>query len=97
MLAGSPQGVELDGERLKLMAVLISPFKESGSHFQLLAKLTSLLRNQPFREELLTKERACDILRAIKLQKEPGHENYWVLSREEVLAELQSGLGGLSQ
>ena len=92
-LAGSPQGVKLDAEHLKMVAVLISPLKESGSHFQLLAKLTSLLRNQHFREELLTKENTGDILRAIKLQEESGHENYWVLSREEVLAELQSGLG----
>jgi hypothetical protein len=80
-----------------MVAVLISPLKESGSHFQLLAKLTSLLRNQHFREELLTTESASDILRAIKLQEESGHENYWVLYREEVLVELQSGLGGLSQ
>ncbi len=55
MLARSPEGVRLNGQTCQLLVVLISPLKESGSHFQLLAKLTALLRNPSFREELLAK------------------------------------------
>ncbi|MBI4643075.1 MAG: PTS sugar transporter subunit IIA [Deltaproteobacteria bacterium] len=55
MLARSPEGVRLNGQTCQLLVVLISPLKESGSHFQLLAKLTALLRNRRFRDELLAK------------------------------------------
>jgi len=95
MLALSPKGVRLNGQTCQMLAVLISPLKESGSHFQLLAKLTALLRNCHFREELLAKESAAEVLRAIKREEESGHENYWVLSREEILEELKTGLQGL--
>jgi magnesium-transporting ATPase (P-type) len=97
VLALAPGGVMLDGQRAQVLAVLLSPLKESGSHFQTLARLISLLRNRHFREELLAKDRAGEIWRAIQLQEESGHENYWVLSREEVLEELHSGFKGLSQ
>jgi len=86
----------LDGQTCQVLVVLISNLKESGSHFQLLAKLTALLRNRRFREELLAKESAAEILRTIKREEESGHENYWVLSREEILEELKTGLQGLS-
>jgi Ca2+-transporting ATPase len=35
-------------------------------------------------------------LRAIKREEESGHENYWMLSREEILKELKTSLQGLS-
>jgi mannitol/fructose-specific phosphotransferase system IIA component (Ntr-type) len=97
VLALAPAGVRLNGQSCQVLAVLISPLKGSGSHFQLLAKLTSLLRNRRFREEMLAKRSGAEVLRAIKLQEESGHENYWVLSREEILAELQTVDAGLSQ
>ena len=96
-LALAPQGVDLNGQSLQVVAVLLSPLKESGSHFQILSRLISLLRNPLFREELLAKDTAPEILRAIKLQEEAGHENYWVLSRGEVLEELKSSETGLTQ
>ena len=97
VLALAPTGVRLNGQSCQVLAVLISPLKGSGSHFQLLAKLTSLLRNRHFREEMLIKRSGAEVLRTIKLQEESGHENYWVLSREEIQEELQTGTGGLSQ
>jgi P-type Ca2+ transporter type 2C len=97
VLALAPAGVRVNEQSCQVLAVLFSPLKGSGSHFQLLAKLTSLLRNRHFREELLTKQTGVEIIRIIKLQEESGHENYWVLSREEILEELQTGTGGLSQ
>ena len=97
VLALAPAGVRLNGHSCQVLAVLISPLKDSGSHFQLLARLTSLLRNRRFREEMLAKRSGAEVLRAIKLQEESGHENYWVLSREEILEELQTVAAGLSQ
>ncbi len=97
MLALAPKGVEVKGRQAQVLAVLLSPLKESGSHFQILSKLISLLNNPRFRQELLAKKTAEEILRAIKLQEESGRENYWVLSKDEVLEELQTGLDGLSQ
>jgi len=97
LLAVSPQGVEVNGQRLHLLAVLLSPLKESGSHFQILARLTVLLRHRRLRAELLAKESAAEVLRALRLQEEAGHENYWVLSRQEVLEELETTEQGLSQ
>jgi Ca2+-transporting ATPase len=96
VLALAPQGVELNGEASRVLAVLLSPLKESGRHLQILSRLTALLRPRPFREELLSKETAAEVLRALRLQEESGHENYWLLSREEVLEELLTGLNGLS-
>lgn len=97
VLALAPAGVVLNGHSCQVLAVLISPLKGSGSHFQLLAKLTALLRNRRFREEMLAKRSGAEVVRAIKLQEESGHENYWVLSREEILEELQTVAAGLSQ
>jgi Ca2+-transporting ATPase len=96
VVALSPAGVELSGQRLHLLAVLLSPLKESGSHFQLLARLTALLRHPGLRAELLAKDNAAAVLRAIRLQEESGQENYWVLSRQEILEELQTTEQGLS-
>jgi Ca2+-transporting ATPase len=96
VLALAPGGVSLNGHSCQVLAVLISPLKDSGAHFQALSRLTSLLRHRRFREELLAKSSAREIIRAVRLQEESGHENYWVLSREEILEELQTDLTGLA-
>ncbi|WP_449244573.1 HAD-IC family P-type ATPase [Desulfobacca acetoxidans] len=96
ILVLSPAGVGLNGQSCQVLAVLITPLKESGSHFQLLARLTALLRNRRLREELMAKESATEIWRAIRREEESGYENYWVLSREEILKELTTGFQGLS-
>ena len=96
LLALSPEGVALNGQSCQVLAVLITPLKESGSHFQLLARLTGLLRNPLVRRELLAKETPTAVWRAIRREEESGHENYWVLSREEIFEELTTGLQGLS-
>lgn len=96
VLALSPEGVVLNGQNCQVLGVLITPLKESGSHFQLLAKLTALLRHRRLREELLTKKSATEAWRAIRREEESGHENYWILSREEIFEELTTYLQGLS-
>jgi Ca2+-transporting ATPase len=96
ILALAPGGVTLQGKSCRVLAVLMSPLKDSGAHIQALSRLTSLLRSRSFREELLAKGSAGEIIRAVRLQEESGHENYWVLSREEILEELQTNLQGLT-
>jgi Ca2+-transporting ATPase len=96
ILVLAPGGVALQGQSCQVLAVLISSLKESGAHIQALSRLTGLLRNRSFREELLAKRTPGEIIRAIRLQEESGHENYWVLSREEILEELQTNLQGLT-
>jgi len=96
-LALSPQGVVLNGERTQVAAVLLSPMKESGDHFQILSRLIALLRSRRLQEELLARDGAAEVWRALKLQEERGRENYWVLSREEIFQELETGVNGLTQ
>ena len=96
ILALAPGGVTLKGQSCQVVAVLISPLKDSGAHIQALSRLTSLLRSRSFREELLAKSNAGEIIRAVRLHEESGHENYWVLSQEEILEELQTNLQGLT-
>jgi len=95
-LALSPQGVALNGEPIQVAAVLLSPMKESGEHFQILSRLIALLRHHRLREELLANKGSAEVWRALRLQEEAGRENYWVLSREEIFAELQTGANGLA-
>ncbi len=97
VLALAPGGVELNGRRLQVLAVLLSPLRESGSQVQALARLTALLRNPRLRAELLAKDSAAGVLRAIRLQEEAGHENFWDLSRPEIFEELQTTEQGLSR
>ncbi|MBU4354861.1 MAG: HAD-IC family P-type ATPase [Proteobacteria bacterium] len=96
ILALAPGGVTLQGQSCQVLAVLISPLKDSGAHIQVLSRLTSLLRSRSFREELLTKGSPEEIIRAVRRQEQSGHENYWVLSREEIIEELQTNLQGLT-
>jgi magnesium-transporting ATPase (P-type) len=96
ILALAPGGVTLKEKSCQVVAVLISPLKDSGAHIQVLSRLTSLLRKRSFREELLTKGSPHEIIRAVGRQEQSGHENYWILSREEILEELQTNLQGLT-
>ncbi len=96
VLALAPSGVQVTGQNLRALAALLSPLKDSGYHFQILSKLIALLRNPRFREELLAKETPGELLRAVKLEEESGRERYWVLSRDEVLTELETTARGLS-
>lgn len=97
LLALSPAGVDIQGQPCQVMAVLVSPLKESGFHFQMLAKLTALFRNSRLRQDVLARESAMDIWRAIRREEESGHENYWILSREEIFADLATGPQGLTR
>ena len=96
ILALAPGGVELQEQSCQVLAVLISPLKDSGAHIQALSRLTALLRSRSLREELLAKNSPGEVIRAVQLREELGHEKYWILSREEILEELQTDLQGLT-
>ena len=57
---GSGRG-DVEGAILPGVGCMISPLKGSGSHFQLLAKLTSLLRNPDFRKKILAKRSGAEV------------------------------------
>lgn len=95
-LALSPQGVSVQGEPAQVIAVLFSPLKDSGDHFQALSHLIALLRHSSLRSELLKRDSAEGVWRSLKAREESGKEEYWVLSREEMFAELETGEKGLA-
>jgi magnesium-transporting ATPase (P-type) len=95
-LALSPQGVLLNGERTQVIAVLLSPLKDSGDHFQILSRLIALLRHRRLRQDLLGRESAAGVWRSLKIREESGREEYWVLSREAMFEELETGEKGLN-
>lgn len=99
VLAVSKEGVSLaEGERpLHVMALLLSPIRESGTHLQLMSRLIALLHSPHLQADLLAARSPEEMVRAVRRQEEAGPENYWVLSREEVLAELGTTEAGLSR
>ncbi len=97
-LALSRPGVRLeeDSPTLHVLALLLSPIRESGTHLQLLSRLISLLRSARLREDLLTRGSPEEAIRAVRREEEAGPENYWVLSRQEIYEELATSDRGLS-
>jgi mannitol/fructose-specific phosphotransferase system IIA component (Ntr-type) len=49
ILALAPGGVTLKGQSCQVVAVLISPLKDSGAPLQTLSRLTALLHSRSFR------------------------------------------------
>jgi Ca2+-transporting ATPase len=99
ILALSRPGVQLrEGETpLHVLCLLLSPIRESGTHLQVLSRLTPLLRSRRLQEALLAAGSPEEVLRAVRREEEAGPENYWILSREEVFEELETSSQGLSE
>lgn len=96
LLALAPEGITLQGRLCRVVAVLLTPLKESGVHFQLLARLTALLQSPQLQSEMLAKGSAQEVWRALRREEESGKENYWVLAVEEIFEELATGPQGLT-
>jgi len=98
LLAVSRPGVSLaEGEEpVHVLALLLSPLKESGTHLQLLSKLISLLHSRPLLQDVMARESPEEVVRAVRREEEAGPENYWVLSSGEVYEELHTSAQGLS-
>lgn len=55
----------IDGKPIHLIFLLVAPMHSTGGHLKALARLSRLLKNDEFRQTLLTAPSATDILNAI--------------------------------
>ncbi|MFH0810450.1 MAG: HAD-IC family P-type ATPase [Pseudomonadota bacterium] len=95
--ASVPQAISLaEGiSPVRVLALLLSPIRESGTHIQLLSRLTMLLRNPRLQEDLLVARTPEEALRVVRREEESGGESYWVLSQRELFEELDTADQGL--
>lgn len=69
----SRQGVDfdsLDGEPTRIFFLLMAPENSTGLHLKLLARISRILKNEPFRERLLQAKSAEEITAIIKEEDE---------------------------
>jgi PTS system nitrogen regulatory IIA component len=69
----SRKGVDfesLDGEPTRIFFLLITPEKLAGLHLKLLARISRILKNEPFRHRLLQAKDADEIYEIIKEEDE---------------------------
>jgi mannitol/fructose-specific phosphotransferase system IIA component (Ntr-type) len=65
VLALSPSGIPHPArkkEKISMLWLIVSPIKESGTHFQLLSHLESLLLNKIFHKEVLAAKTKDDVI-----------------------------------
>ncbi|MBI5893632.1 MAG: PTS sugar transporter subunit IIA, partial [Deltaproteobacteria bacterium] len=56
-------------QRTHILFLIISPIKESGTHFQILSRIEGFLLNRGFRHKLLSAKTKGDIIKAISLEE----------------------------
>lgn len=69
----SRKGVDfesLDGEPTRIFFLLMTPENSTGLHLKLLARISRILKNEPFRERLLQAKSAEEIYAIIKEEDE---------------------------
>ncbi len=90
--------IAISGTSFQAITILIlSPLKESGTHFQVVSKLEGMLQARAFREALRS-ARTPEALIQIFEREEAGEEGgYVVLDEREVLQELRTSAHGLSE
>jgi PTS system nitrogen regulatory IIA component len=69
----SRKGVDfdsLDGEPTRIFFLLMAPESSTGLHLKLLARISRILKNEPFRERLLQAKSAEEITAIIKEEDE---------------------------
>ena len=99
VIAVSPRGIPHPMKRkqnIHIIFLIISPIKESGTHFQILSKLEGFLLNRAFRHKLLTAKIKEDIIKAVNMEEGMGRDAYIPLSREEIFSELNTAENGLT-
>ena len=65
----SPQGVDfesMDGRPTHIFFLLITPENATGLHLKLLARISRILKNEPFKQKLMNANRKEDIYQIIK-------------------------------
>jgi PTS system nitrogen regulatory IIA component len=69
----SRQGVDfesLDGEPTRIFFLLVTPENSTGLHLKLLARISRILKNEPFKERLLQATDSSEIYTIIKEEDE---------------------------
>ena len=83
-------------EKINMLWLVVSPIKESGTHFQLLSHLEGLLLNNIFRKEVLAAKTKDAVISIVKREEGSGRDAYIPLTREEILSELNTLETGLA-
>jgi PTS system nitrogen regulatory IIA component len=60
----------IDGQPTHIFFLLVTPENSTGLHLKLLARISRILKNEPFRNRLLNAASAEEILRIIKEEDE---------------------------
>ena len=82
-------------EKINILCLLVSPIKESGTHFQLLSRLEGFLLNKVFRKATLAAKTKETVIGIVKREEGLGRDAYIPLTREEIFAELNTRETGL--
>jgi len=91
ILGLSPEGVNVNGNTVKVMLLFATPAGETTQHLQLLQRVSSLL--PLIRDELLAQRDASRILKIIAAgEQQAGRATYINLTQEQVAFELQTDL-----
>jgi len=64
----SPEGIDfnaMDGKPVHLFFLLLAPENAAGQHLKMLAKLSKMLKDESFRNDLLVSESRDELLRVI--------------------------------
>jgi len=80
-----------------IAALVVSPLRESGTHFQVVSKLEGMLQDRAFRASLRAAASPEAVIDSVRRQEEGEEAGYVALAAEEVLQELRSTGLGLSE
>lgn len=100
IIAVSPRGIPhptKKKEKMRILFLIISPIKESGTHLQILSKIEGFLLNRAFRHRLMSARTKDDVIKAIKLEEGMARDPYIPLSKEEMFSELDTQGNGLAE
>ncbi len=91
ILGISREGMEVDGHKVKILLILVTPAEQPAQHLQLLQRICSLLPN--IQDELLSTNDPARVLDIItRTEQRSGGSTYINLPQEQVAFELQTDL-----
>lgn len=80
------------------MAILVlSPLKESGTHFHVVSKLEGMLQGRAFREALRSAKTPQAVIEVFQREEEGEEGGYVALDQQEIIQELRTSHQGLSE
>src|SRR3990172_2502416 len=84
-------------EKINILWLIVSPIRESGTHFQLLSRLEGFLLNKVFRNAILTARTEEAVINFVKIEEGLGRDAYIPLTEEEIFAEHDTRKTGLTE